>query len=50
MVNKLKWTKEKCKEEALKYKTRSEFFYKKSHVYKISRINNWLDDFYPKKK
>ena len=50
------WTKEKCKEEALKYKFRSDFnkysgsayhakFWKKSsYVYGLCRKNKWLDE------
>jgi predicted GIY-YIG superfamily endonuclease len=38
------WTKEECKNEALKYKSRIEFQKKSSNIYNISRINNWLDE------
>jgi len=38
------WTKEKCQEETLKYNTRSEFQKNNASVYKISRINGWLDE------
>lgn len=37
------WTKEKCQEDALKYKTRDEFK-KNSTSYQRARTNNWLDD------
>lgn len=43
------WTHEKCKEESKKYNSRGEFSIKSSYSYKISRINNWLDEFFPKK-
>ena len=39
------WTKEKCKEEALKYKYRSEFQKKSGTAYILCRTNNWLDEF-----
>ncbi len=39
-----KWTKEKCEEEALKYKYRSDFSNKSNGAYYSSRINGWLDD------
>jgi hypothetical protein len=38
------WTYEKCKEEALKYKTRSEFNKYCSGGYNSAWKNNWLDD------
>jgi len=38
------WNKEKCHEVALKYTTRSDFKSKKSHIYRISCDNNWLDE------
>ena len=37
-----------CKEESLKYKSRSEFR-KSRTIYNFSSKNKWLDDFYPKK-
>ena len=40
----LKWTKEKCAEEALKYETRNEFLKGKGTAYISARENNWLDD------
>ena len=38
------WTKEKCKEEALKYKHRSEFMNLSPTAYSISCRMGWLDD------
>ena len=38
------WTKEMCCEDALKYKTRTEFQEKSSKAYHTSRVNKWLDD------
>jgi len=38
------WTKEKCKEEALLYKTRKEFFNNNQSAYTIASNNKWLDD------
>lgn len=38
------WTKERCHEIALKYKTRSEFSKYCSNVYHISIKNKWLND------
>jgi len=40
----LLWTKEKCHEEALKYKNRKEFHKKSSGAYTRARKNQWLDD------
>ena len=37
------WTKVKCEEEALKYKTRNEFK-ENSSAYSVACINNWLDE------
>ena len=39
------WTKEKCQNEALKYKYRSEFQKKSTRAYILCRTNNWLDEF-----
>ena len=39
------WTKERCKEEALKYKYKSEFQKKSATAYILCRRNNWLDEF-----
>lgn len=38
------WTKERCKEEALKYKTRSEFTKGSNSAYCKAWDNKWLDD------
>jgi len=44
----LMWTKERCYEEATKYKTRSEFQYAQgsNSAYKISVKNGWINDYY----
>ena len=41
---KQKWTKEKCREAALKCKYRNEFRKKHSGAYSACRTNNWLDE------
>ena len=41
---KIKWTKEKCQEEALKYNYRSEFKNKCVSAYNASLKNKWLDE------
>ena len=46
----MNWTYEKCKEEAAKYETRSEFSKGNCSAYNASRSNGWLDDFFVKKK
>ena len=38
------WTKERCQEESLKYKTRFEFQKKSSGSYSSSYLNGWLDE------
>ena len=38
------WTKEKCKEEALKYNIRSEFAKNSKGAYESSRKNGWSED------
>lgn len=38
------WTKERCQEEALKYKTKSEFYKGSMSAYSKAWENNWLDD------
>ena len=43
------WTKERCLEEALKYKNRKEFQTKSKGAYSASLINDWLDDFFEKR-
>ena len=41
---KLKWTYDKCKEEALKYSSKIEFKSNCSSAYQVARVNNWLND------
>jgi hypothetical protein len=41
---KLKWTYERCKKEALKYNTRTEFHKGSASVYVAVRKNGWLDE------
>lgn len=41
------WTKDRCHEEALKYKTRKEFAKKKRRVYDYAKKMGWLDDISP---
>lgn len=38
------WTKERCYDEALKYKTRTEYYMKSSGSYSAAKKNEWLDD------
>jgi predicted GIY-YIG superfamily endonuclease len=38
------WTKEKCAEESLKYKSKTEFKEKSPSAYTISCSNKWIDD------
>ena len=38
------WTKEKCKEEALKYDNRTSFRINSISAYRKSNDNNWLDE------
>lgn len=40
------WTKDKCKEEALKYETKQKFKIGKIAAYNASRRNGWLDEFF----
>jgi hypothetical protein len=40
----IKWTKEKCHTEALKYKSRSEFQYGSKTAYVTAADNKWLND------
>lgn len=40
------WTYDKCKEEALKYKNRTEFSKKSSYAYKLSSKRKWINDFF----
>ncbi|GEM_PF-430402 len=45
VVHNKKWTKETCREEAMKYKSKSEFGNSGSAAYNVARINGWLDDY-----
>jgi len=38
------WTKERCQKEALKYKTKSEFYNNNNSAYSKALNNKWLDD------
>lgn len=38
------WTKELCQQEALKYKSRSEFIYNAQNIYAAAFRNGWLDE------
>ncbi|MFA6089898.1 MAG: GIY-YIG nuclease family protein [Candidatus Woesearchaeota archaeon] len=49
-VNKSIWTKDKCEQEALKYKSRWKFKLGNKTAYENSRINKWLDEFFPSNK
>lgn len=40
-----KWTREKCAEEARKYKTRREFQKNSNSAYNVAWNNGWLDDY-----
>ncbi len=40
----IKWTKEICKNEALKYKTRNQFKINSFLIYNASRRNKWIDE------
>ena len=42
------WTYDTCKKEALKYNNRIDFQKGSSRAYELSRINKWLDEFFPK--
>ncbi len=46
-TSKSKWNYETCKNESLKYKTRSEFSENCKGGYKVTCINRWMDEFYP---
>jgi len=45
-IDKTIWTYDKCKEESLKHKSKTEFHDKKGIAYRISVSNGWIDDFY----
>ena len=42
--NKIKWSKEKCQEEALKYNSKNEFMKNSNRAYIKSRISKWLPE------
>lgn len=42
--NLIYWTKERCQEESLKYKNRSNFYKNSSGCYHSARKNGWLDE------
>jgi len=44
------WTKERCKEAALKSTSRSEFGRSFSQAYILSRKNKWIEEFFPNPK
>ena len=44
LLNKSNWTKEKCHEEAKKYKTRLSFYKGSKSAYDVADINGWLDE------
>ena len=48
--NEEKWTYEKCKLEASKYRSRSEFKLRNAYACRRSREAGWLDEFFPKKE
>lgn len=43
-IPKSHWTKERCKEKASKYKTRTEFRKNALNAYKVAATNKWLDE------
>jgi len=45
--NRKYWTKEKCKEECLKFKTPKELKINNNYIYFKCYKNFWLDEFYP---
>ena len=44
------WSKENCRKEALKYKSRYEFYKGSRSAYSSSMRNGWVDEFFPKTK
>ena len=42
------WNYKNCKEEAIKYKNRSEFKKLSNGAWDSSKRNNWMDEFFPK--
>lgn len=45
LIARNKWTKKTCREEALKYKRRSDFAKFSSGAYEVSRSKGWLDNY-----
>ena len=46
----IKWTHDRCKEEAAKYRNRTELRKKNQSAYNSAYRNGWLDEFYPNMK
>ncbi len=44
-IAKIKWSKKRCYEEALKYKSRGEFAALAGRAYEVARRNGWLDNY-----
>jgi predicted GIY-YIG superfamily endonuclease len=44
---KIIWDYNKCKEESIKYKSRTEFDKNCYSAYKLAKINGWLDEWFP---
>ena len=44
LTSKEYWTKDKCATEALKYKSKSEFFKNNSNVYGVSCQGGWINE------
>ena len=42
------WDYERCKDDAINFKTRAEFYKNSGSAYEVARKNNWLDEFFPK--
>ena len=45
LLDRNKWTKKTCREEALKYRCRSDFAEACGRAYEVARRNGWLDDY-----
>ena len=45
LIARNKWSKRKCREEALKYKTRGAFAKQSPRAYELARLNGWLDSY-----
>jgi hypothetical protein len=43
------WTYERCKEGALKFKTKTDFHKGSGSAYSVCLKNGWMDEFFPKK-